>query len=510
MLTKFRDDAPVVVGGEAKVYIGVPAAASRKNVRRRDFWAPFGAHLAERNWAIVLLALGPAAAYYAMLITLGFPSFFTLHPHGLTFNSMLLHLLSGRFDVDPQTIGDEGIVRDGLSYTYFGIVPALLRVPFLAFGNFAGTDYTRLSCTVAVSVMGACNLASLLTVWRAAGRPAERSDLPVLFAATILFAGPQVMFLRAIIFQEVLLWSTAIAAGFVYLIVRALHSPRGFSVGLLSGLAALAGLCLLTRVSTALGLYVALGLLMLVLAWRAWRKGRRLAAVLRPMLPAAAILFLFMVLAGIVNYGRWGNPLLFTDPQHYLWWLAHDQERLARYQRYGLFSIARLGYGLMYYFLPVFAMPADGGLIWGAYQHRVIDSVELPPSSFFLSDPLLIALTVFALVQLAKSPRPIDRTLALPVLAGLLVPITLILTFSGMSFRYRLEFYPLFDFCAFLGFGVLLTRRRAPPLRWFAIAACAGVVSAHLIGLLYMLTPLGDVNTLLHGGDVISFYRAEF
>src|SRR3979411_966481 len=88
-----------------KVAIGMSAEALGSGVRRRDLLA----RLAETNWAIVLLALVPAAGYYAMVITLGFPSFFTLHPHGLTFNSMLLHLLQGRFDVDPQTIGDEGI-----------------------------------------------------------------------------------------------------------------------------------------------------------------------------------------------------------------------------------------------------------------------------------------------------------------------------------------------------------------------------------------------------------------
>src|SRR5207302_5908566 len=110
---------------------------------------------------------------------------------------------------------------------------------------------------------------------------------------------------------------------------------------------------------------------------------------------------------------------------------------------------------------------------------QVIDSVELPPSSFLLSDPLLVGLTVFALVQLARRRPLLDRSIALPVLAGLLVPIALVLTFSGMSFRYRLEFYPLFDFCAFLGFGILLTRAKAPPLRWFALAAWGGLVTAH-------------------------------
>ena len=489
----------------------MPAEALGSIVRRRDYVSGFVSGSLGKNWVVVLLCLVPAGAYYAMLISLGFPSFFTAHPHGLTFNSMLLHLLAGSFDVDPRTIGDEGVVRNGLSYAYFGIMPALLRLPFLLSPDFVSTDYTRLSCTVAVSVMAGFKLASVLTVWRAVGRP-ERSDLPVLFAATILFGGPQIQFLRAIIFQEVLLWSAALASVFVYLVIRGYYSERGFTARLLAALAAIAGLCLLTRVSTALGLYVALGLLMLQLSWRALRAaGRSPVAVLVPLLPAAAILCFFMAIAGIINYGRWGNPFAFTDPQNYLWWIAHDSERLVRYERYGLFSIARLGYGLVYYFLPVWAIPtADGSLFLSALQHRTVDSVELPPSSFLISDPLIIGLTVFALVQLVKSREIINRAIAVPVLIGFLVPIALILTFSGMSFRYRLEFYPFFDLCAFLGFGVLLSRPKNPPLRSFAVAAWGGMATAHALGLLYMLTPLGDVNTLLGGMDVFSFYRAEF
>src|SRR6185295_4649537 len=135
---------------------------------------------------------------------------------------------------------------------------------------------------------------------------------------------------------------------------------------------------------------------------------------------------------------------------------------------------------------------------------------ELPPSSFFISDPLLVGLTVFVLFYLAKPRQLIDRTIAVPVLVGLLVPIALVLAYSGMSFRYRLEFYPFFYFCALLGFGVLLSRANAPPLRWFALAAWGGILTAHLMGLLYMYSRLGDVQALLHGGDVISYYGAQF
>jgi hypothetical protein len=459
------------------------------------------------NWAVVLLCLAPAVSYYAVLISLGFPSFFTPAVHGLTFNQMLLSLLHGSFDVDPQTLGDEGRLRNGLTYTYFGILPALLRLPFLVSANFASTDFTRLSCVAAVSVMAGFNLASVLTAWRAAGRP-DRPELPALFAIAILFGGPQIQFLRSVIYQEVLLWAVALASAFVYLVIRGYYSEEGFTARLLALLAAAAGLCLLTRVSTALGLYIALGLLMLQLSWRALRpEGPGPRAALVRLLPAGAILCGFLAIAGFVNYERWGNPLVFIAESD----VPGIPDPLWSGGQFRPFKIVRLGYALAYYFVPVWAMQtADGSLVWSAFAHRTIFAAELPPSSFFISDPLTIGLMIFALVQLARHPDLLNRRIAVPVLAGLFVPILLILTFSSMTFRYRLEFYPFFDLCAFLGFGVLLSRPENPPLRSVAVATFGGVVTAHALWLLYMLSPLGDASALLGGMDVISLYRSEF
>ncbi len=465
------------------------------------------------KWAVVLLCLAPTGAYYAFLLSLGFPGFFSQSPRGLTFNSMLLHLLNGSFDVDPQTIGDEGVLRNGLTYAYFGIAPALLRLPLVVFPDFANTDYSRLSCLAAVCVMAACKLAAVLTVWRAVGRR-DQLSLVVLLAMATLIGGAQIQFLRGMIYQEVVLWAVALASVFVYLVVGGYYSERGFGPGRLAALATVAGMCLLTRVSTALGLYAALGLLWLPLAWRMVRAlgpGRRSTALLARFGPSAAILCGFAVITGFVNYQRWGNAFAFTDSQHYLWAMIHGRDRLLRDQEYGIFNIVRLGYGLAYYFLPVWVLQtADGDLWWSEFQHRVIDSVELPPSSFFLSDPLLIGLTVFTLAQLARLRTPLDRAIAVPVLAGLAIPIGLILTFVSMAFRYRLEFYPFFDLCAFLGLGVLLARPQPPPRLAFAAAACAGVLAAHVFWLLYMLSPLGDAGALLSGRDVLTFYRSEF
>src|ERR1035441_8288016 len=71
--------------------------------------------------------------YYGALITNGNFKLFWPTDEGLTFNSMLEHLLHGRFDVDPEAIGNEGFLRDGRVYAYQGVFCALIRLPLLAF-----------------------------------------------------------------------------------------------------------------------------------------------------------------------------------------------------------------------------------------------------------------------------------------------------------------------------------------------------------------------------------------
>ena len=452
--------------------------------------------------AVALLALVPAGIYDALLICAGGPGLFAPVPHGLTFNSMLVHLLHGSFAVDPAAIGDEGSLRNGATYAYFGILPALLRGVFLPAADFATTDFTRLGCLAAVMVMSFFKLLSALTVWRAAGRP-DRRLLLMLLAAAILLSGPQIQFLRASLFEEPILWAGACAAAFVYLALRAYHSPQGFTPGVLAALALAAGLCLLTRVSTALGLYAACGLL-----WIRCARQRRRGARLRLLLPLA-ILAAFVAVAGVVNDARWGNPLMFNDPHLYLWALRHSPDRLARTGQYGQFNLARIWYGVIYYLVPLWVVPTgDGSLLWSAFQHRMIDAVELPPSSFLVSDPLLVGLALYALLHLVRR-RDIARPgIVAAVLLGLCVPIGLMLTATSMTFRYRLEFYPFLEFCAFIGFGRLLCDPAAPPRLRFAAATVAGIVLSHALWVLYMATPFGPASTVMGPTDVISFYRS--
>ncbi len=450
----------------------------------------------------LLLYLAPACLCYAVMLSLhGGP--FGAVGNGLTFNNMLVHLLHGRFDVDPEAIGSEGFFRDGKAYAYFGVLPALLRLPFLPLPGFAAIDFTRMSCAAAVAAMAMFKLLTAIAVWRSTaatgGRPSHAALLTLL-AAAILFGGAQIQFLRASIYQEVLLWAAALAAAYLYVVVRGWLDERGFTAARLRWMALIAGLCLLTRVSTALGLYIATALVWLHFVWRGDRRCRLAALV------PAAILAVFAVIAAWINYERWGNPLVFADLHRALISLIYYPDRIRRVEAYGEFNLGRLPYGLAYYFLPWWALQTGASVASPTFQPPSIDAAELPPASLLLSDPLLVGLAIYGLIRLWRDRHLAHRTELAGLAVGFLVPGLLMLVAISMTFRYRLEFFPLLEFCAWLGFRRLLSLPEGFGGRLFAVAAAAEIAMAQVFWFLYYVSPFGPAELILGHTSIIRYY----
>jgi hypothetical protein len=159
--------------------------------------------------------------------------------------------------------------------------------------------------------------------------------------------------------------------------------------------------------------------------------------------------------------------------------------------------------------MPVWALVGAGGeLLWAGFRDRVFDSVELPPGNFLVSDPLLLGLAACGPIWLVQRGGELRSGLILPVLAGLLVPVALMLTAIDLSFRYRLEFYPAIELCAFVGFAHFVRRERRSG--WFVAGALVSVVAAQAMWVLTMLSPFGPVQSVIAPGGVAAFYLSEF
>lgn len=435
----------------------------------------------------------------------------------LTFNNMLAHLLHGQFYVDPQIVGDEGSLRNGHTYAYWGIWCALLRLPLWICGRM-NMDMTVWSCLAAVCLTAMAKIRTVLLLRRHGAHDQTANHAVQMMLAYIVLGGSEIGYLKASLYQEVVFWAIAFASVFVYLAVKGLIIQR-FGLSTLSAMSACAGLALLTRVSTGIGLFLALGLLLLVLAWQSnqavasegsWTIRKRLRPFFRRhVLIPAGILAVFVVATGAVNYFRWGNPLTFANLGLQLETRVYS-DRLARLAKYGTFNLRRIPFGLMYYFAPAWAVKTrSGNFLFEQTQTRLFDAAELPPSSLLLTDMLplcFIALLIIALRRRRFGSPQLTRQLA-AIAMGLSVTIILILAFTYLSYRYRMEFYPEIDFLAFLGLYTVVVdeelraicaRRRI----WIEAAMIVSVVATFVALCLYLQSPFGPAQNYLHRGLV--------
>jgi hypothetical protein len=160
-----------------------------------------------------------AAIYYLFLMmdgTLNFSKPVEGAARGMIFNSMLEHLLHGEFDVDPAAVAFEGVVRDGKTYIYLGILPALLRLPLLPLGALAWLDVTGLYSALAATVALCFKLASVALINDKLPKSRLQAIAFFVIVLSLLLGGAQIQFLRASVYDETLEWAGAISAAFIY------------------------------------------------------------------------------------------------------------------------------------------------------------------------------------------------------------------------------------------------------------------------------------------------------
>ena len=209
-----------------------------------------------------------------------------------------------------------------------------------------------------------------------------------------------------------------------------------------------------------------------------------------------------MALTGIVNEGRWGDPFTFADFSRFDLSQDADPDRLGRIAAYGAFNPARIWLCLSYYFLPIWIwIRSDGHVLFAETQATFMDAMELPPGSFFLTDPFLLGLAAVGVWSVRDRVRG-------ALLLGLAVPPVLMLCAISTAHRYRMEFYPLL-FLAGL-FGVMVPSSPAGTtraFRWAVIASVLiGILVSHVMALLDARSPAGPGEFYLERYGLVGTY----
>lgn len=353
-------------------------------------------------------------------------------------------LRAGHLWVPPNSLGIEGFVVDDRTYSYFGIFPALLRIPVQLVTHEYDGRLTLVSMAIGWIVYATMTTRLFWLIRSCMGRPATPTRLESVLAALFLAAstgGTVLTFDAALpwVYHEVYVWSVASVVGSFYWLLRVLNAPDKRSIGWLFAFAMIAAL---TR--TPGGWAVCLA----TIAAALWLASGRL----RPRDPG---LWLRVLAAGMVplltgmliNYLKFRHPYMFPL-QNQVWTQlnAHRREILAanggtlaglQFFPSALVNYFRLDGIRFVDFFPWVTLPPEAAEGHGAVLDQSSRTGSVP--SFM---PLLFVLALASIPVLFRRGLPSGvRTIRL-IWFGALLMTGGVMAYGYIAYRYTSEFVP--------------------------------------------------------------------
>ena len=421
-----------------------------------------------RSHRAFLFATLLCSAAFTSVLTSG--TFRVIYPETFCnfYDFQALSLLQGRLDVPEESLQEEAFVYAGKIYGYFGVTPALIRIPFVIFGLAFG----ELSRAAMLLYYAATLLAAYLILLDATrllrpDRPRPATWQTMLFTAHVGL-GSTVFFLgsRAYIYHEAILCGIMFAVFSCWCALRHLAAPQGrWWLGAL----ALGTLSVHARPPTGLFALTVLGCVAAAHLFR-FSPSSRLSSSPSPFRPLAiGALSVFGVLSfNALSYVKFrtfeGCPLRLN--------VQYTPERLAKIDGQQ-FHAANLPYGLSSYLLHP-NVEITRHFPW-LYIGPAVQRQSFPQAKIDFPDRALAlpyGMTgLFVLASIAAAWAALKSPAArLPVLTlwAAAVPVSVAMFAAiATSERYTGDFCP-FLFCA-AAFGLAAPRWR--PLTTAALAA---------------------------------------
>ena len=400
------------------------------------------------HWGALLFPALVGLGLYIVLMTNGFDDAPERDFGTLIYNHYFLSLIDGRLDIPARVIGMEGLYApDGRAYTVHGLSPLLARALAWPFVDLRQTSVAAVSI-VGFTALGSAiyHLAFARIVLRFGPTdPGSRRSVLLLTGLAAWVATPAIILASNNSFYHeqyalAFVFNAAWLAAATQVVVFGVPAARVVVV-----LALFAGLMVHARPHVALGLYA--GTLVFICLDVLERRGRAVPRALASLM----ILFGCGMLYLVVNYLRSGNPIGMSP---LVWGFIHFGEYTAETPRIALqegktgLKLGRiLGNTLLY----LVDLPRGlGGEVLG-WVHRWLTrpfgfvAIETPRLGLLFSS----APWFYVIFAGLRARRADLRMGWVPVFSSLVGPIVL-LSFSMVALRYRVELWPLLAAVALL------------------------------------------------------------
>jgi hypothetical protein len=374
-----------------------------------------------------------------------------------------------RWDLPMRDLKYEGhFSADGTGYLYYGLLPLLTRLLLMPFVEFPTTWVSAFSMWF-WAVLG--TLAWHRAFWLALAHGAGGSEriggwASALLASAVWFAGPGLLLsATAAVYDEPIAAAFATSGGFMLVIAHVAFGKLTLERAMVP-LAVLAGLTVHARPHIAVGLYLAVCLIALVLVLRGgWPRWRRATA-------AMAILGAFGLALIAVNALRFGNPATvhggFSEEKvqySSIFWEIEgkDSPRAIAFTQVGQFSVSRIvPNALVYFGSPPSGLGYDGaiGALEAAHRNMLADndlvSIADPKVGTIFLWPVWTLLMLVGLFQ-----RSTWRMPGAAGMAAVAVSTLLVLSYMSITLRYHVDMWSLLAFPALFGLAAVAQKSMA-------------------------------------------------
>jgi hypothetical protein len=455
-----------------------------------------------KRHAALVLAFVLTLAGFTWLVTYGTWDLWDKESYGDYFDAQAASLLEGRLDVPEEIVGSESFTYQGKHYGYWGITPALLRLPLAGWCPTMAGRWSRTSLLLAclLTLLASCDI--LRTLQRFGGTPSAARTAASCFFILLVGLGSTLTFLagRSFAYHEAAIWSSALGLAYYAVILRYLRRPRLLT---LVGAFLCSLLCVLARATVGLGPIVTSSLIagVLLLLWLRglrgagaelwWDRARRwlgVAAVSRPFTHAAVLVVSVALSLGsyvACNYLRFGTLFDGVPLRYYRQYIEHPEilehigGQLLSLSNFSINASCWLGKsGLARHpTFPWVKMDFLGGAILsGTGQERHMGAE--PFASLPTCMPVFCILALLGAAALVLGRPAGARAVLFPAFGALAGGFYLFFMYY-VTQRYAHDLFPLVVLLAALGLHGMLCWRR-PVLRWAPLLALAPLALAGL------------------------------
>jgi len=422
-----------------------------------------------RDHAYILPSLFLSLIVCAWFVTWGDWKFFEPEDFCGFYDAQARSLMERRLDVPAAAIGDEAFTFQGKTYGYFGIGPALLRIPLVLVSAKMDGLWSRMMMMIACAINLICIYRIMRLICR--DKAVSRSSQRLLHSLFMLCAGigsTNVFLLgRSFTYHEAIMWGGTFALLFTWALIKYFSGPGYGSLALASLFAFMSFQC---RPTVGAGALLAMCVLCTILIWRTVanpRTGQALLAfgpIAKPLPHALITILAVLLILGTyfsVNYARFRT--FEAIPLQYYNFYQQIPDRMHRTGGKQI-HLENIPTGLAAYFgpngitfdrnFPWVRMPRETSRV-GSPSIDVVESFSSVPVSM----SALLLLAVAGCMPLVSSSREMIRRVRLPALT-LLIGGGIVLTTVGITERYLHDFYPALILCAAVGLSRIEVENR--------------------------------------------------